>query len=69
MSKQGNLTIKRKNLEREREKRESGGGKRKCIFMQKKHLLFKMSAGTNSRGNDRYRDTLRHNIAHSCVAS
>ena len=24
---------------------------RKCIFKQEKHLLFKMSAGTNSRGN------------------
>ena len=42
-SKQGNLTIR----ERERE----GGGRRKCIFKQEKHLLFKMSAGTNSRGN------------------
>ena len=40
---QGNLTIR----ERERE----GGGRGKCIFKQEKQLLFKMSAGTNSRGN------------------
>ena len=47
MSEQGNLTIKRKN-ERERE---GGEERRKCIFKQEKQLLFKMSAGTNSRGN------------------
>ena len=28
-----------------------GGGRGKCIFKQEKQLLFKMSAGTNSRGN------------------
>ena len=51
MSKQGNLTIKRKK-EREREReREEGVERRKCIFKQEKHLLFKMSADTNSRGN------------------
>ena len=47
LSEQGNLTIKRK---KERE-REGGKERRKCIFKQEKHLLFKMSAGTNSRGN------------------
>ena len=45
MSEQGNLTIKRKK------EREGGGGGKKGIFKQEKHLLFKMSAGTNSRGN------------------
>ena len=35
------------NKKKERE----GGGRRKCIFKQEKHLLFKMSAGANSRGN------------------
>ena len=44
LSEQGNLTMKRK---KERE----GVERRKCIFKQEKHLLFKMSAGTNSRGN------------------
>ena len=44
LSEQGNLTIKRK---KERE----GVERRKCIFKQEKQLLFKMSAGTNSRGN------------------
>ena len=28
-----------------------GGGRGECIFKQEKQLLFKMSAGTNSRGN------------------
>ena len=50
MSEQGNLTIKRKK-ERERERERRGKERRKCIFKQEKHLLFKMSAGTNSRGN------------------
>ena len=50
MSEQGNLTIKRKN-EREREREGGEGGRKKCIFKQEKQLLFKMSAGTNSRGN------------------
>ena len=50
MSEQGNLTIKRKN-ERERERGGEGVERRKCIFKQEKQLLFKMSAGTNSRGN------------------
>ena len=30
---------------------DGGGGRGKCIFKQEKQLLFKMSAGTNSRGN------------------
>ena len=38
------------NNKRERE-RERGGGRRKWIFKQEKQLLFKMSAGTNSRRN------------------
>ena len=42
-----NLTIR----ERERERERGGGGRGKCIFKQEKQLLFKMSAGTNSRGN------------------
>ena len=48
-SEQGNLIVIRKK-EQERE-RERGGERRKCIFMQEKHLLFRMSACTNSRGN------------------
>ena len=39
----------KKKKERERERR-GGGGRRKCIFMQEKHLLFKMSAGTIIQG-------------------
>ena len=43
-SEQGNLTIKR-----ERERGWGEGGRGKCIFKQEKQLLFKMSAGANSR--------------------
>ena len=33
----------------QKKERKRGGGRRKCIFKQEKHLLFKMSAGANSR--------------------